>query len=67
MLKHLIIQFPFLSGLAIAALMIVSVITGPRWLKFKARFKLHRIIGWIVGSLALLHLIDTLYIKFFMN
>jgi DMSO/TMAO reductase YedYZ heme-binding membrane subunit len=58
-------EFP--TGLVIAGLMILTFLTGPRWFaKWKLRFKVHRVLGIMTFSVALLHGIITVIVRYFL-
>ena len=52
------------TGLALIALIFGAVLTGPRWFKFRARFKVHRAIAITAAVVALVHAAINLYVKF---
>jgi hypothetical protein len=54
----------FPSGLALIVMMLGAVLTGPRWFKFRARFRVHRVFAITAGIIALFHAIITIYVKF---
>jgi hypothetical protein len=54
-------------GLCAIGLMLILFITGPRWIKWRQRFKFHRIIGFIAFGVAMLHAVIGVYFKYFMH
>jgi len=54
----------FPTGLALIGAMLGAVLTGPRWLKFRARFKVHRVFAIAAAVIALFHAVITIYVKF---
>ena len=54
----------FPTGLALIATMLGAVLTGPRWFKFRTRFKIHRVFAITAAAIALFHAVITIYVKF---
>ena len=57
-------QLSFPTGVALIAMMLGAVLTGPRWFKFRARFKVHRVFAITAAAIALFHAVITIYVKF---
>ena len=55
------------TGFCAIGLMLVQFITGPRWLKWRQRLKVHRIIGFIAVGVGMLHAFIGIYLKYFLR
>jgi hypothetical protein len=47
--------------------MLAQFITGPRWLKWRQRLKLHRITGFITVGVGMVHALIGIYLKYFLR
>jgi hypothetical protein len=55
------------TGLIAIGLMVILFITGPRWLKWRLRFKFHRIIGFTAFGVGMVHALIGIYFRYFMH
>lgn len=63
----LLISLHVPTGLCAAGLMLAQFITGPRWLKWRQRLKLHRITGFITVGVGMVHALIGIYLKYFLR
>jgi len=58
------VQVP--AGLATLGFVLIQLVTGPRWIKWKQRIRVHRVTGFIAIGCGVLHGAIGIYLRFFL-
>ncbi len=66
-MTKLLIWLQVPTGFCAVGLMLIQFITGPRWLKWRQRLKIHRLNGFITVGFGMLHGLIGVYLKYFLR
>ena len=66
-MTKLLIALHVPSGFCAIGLILIQFVTGPRWLKWRQRLKLHRINGFIAVGVGLFHALIGVYLRYFLR
>ncbi len=66
-MNHVLIWMHKPVGFVAIGFVLVQLITGPRWIKWRPRIKVHRVTGFITVGFASLHASIGIYLNYFLR
>ena len=66
-MDHFLLLIHKPAGFTAFGFVLVQLVTGPRWLKWKLRLKVHRVTGIITVCVAAVHALIGIYFNYFMR
>ena len=66
-MNHILIKLHIPTGFIALAFVLLQLLTGPRWIKWKQRIRVHRVTGVIAISVAMIHALIGVYLRYFLS